>query len=81
MTGPTSANMVLRDLSISGCHFGNGSWGIASGWIGLQSARRILLHQCSGRSPWSQRHRHIVEQLSEVKRIPIEVAKDDVEER
>ncbi len=75
MTGPTSANMVLRDPSISVAVLETARGGLLRAGLGYKAPDVACCINVAA-DHLGLKGIHTLEQLSEVKRIPIEVAKD-----
>ncbi len=75
MTGPTSANMVLRDPSISVAVLETARGGLLRAGLGYKAPDVACCINVAA-DHLGLKGIHTLEQLSEVKRIPVEVAKD-----
>jgi cyanophycin synthetase len=77
MTGPTSARMILRDPAVDAAVLETARGGLVRAGMGLRSCNVACCLNVSG-DHLGQGGIDTIEQLAEIKRIPIEVATDAV---
>jgi len=77
MTGPTSARMILRDQAVDAAVLETARGGLVRAGMGLRSCNVACCLNVSG-DHLGQGGIDTIEQLAEIKRIPIEVATDAV---